>query len=53
MTRAEEIERYRSAAELALRQLEWCVAYFHRIRKKEIANSIDRNRASIEERLRR
>jgi hypothetical protein len=46
-----EVERYRSAARATLRQVEWCVAYLHRIRKSEIADSIDKNRRFIQDRL--
>ena len=54
MTRARqaEVERYRKAANEALHQLEWCVNYLHRIRKPEIAESIDKNRRFIEDRMR-
>ena len=51
MTRAEETERYRAAAEQTLRQLEWCVAYLRSLRKTAIADSIERNRRSIKDRL--
>ena len=53
MSRAKETERYRTAAEDAMRQLEWCIAYLRRLRKESIAASIDRNRKSIEDRMRR
>jgi hypothetical protein len=35
--RAQETARYRLAAEETLEQLEWCVTYLHRIRKRPIA----------------
>ena len=47
-----EAERYRVAAEAALDQLDWCIAYFHRIRKSPIATAIARNRSEIRRRLR-
>jgi len=46
-----DAERYRSAAQATLRQIEWCVAYLHRIRKSEIADSLDKNRRFIQDRL--
>ena len=52
-SRAQNIERYRAATEDTLRQLDLCIAYFRRIRRSEIANSIDRNRRSIQDRLNR
>ena len=50
--RQTEAERYRVAAEAALDQLDWCIAYFHRIRKSPIATAIARNRSEIRRRLR-
>jgi hypothetical protein len=50
--REEEMERYRSAAESTLRQVEWCIAYLHRIRKSALAESIEMNRRAIQDRLR-
>ena len=47
-----EIERYRSAADETLRQLEWCTAYLRRIRKSQIADGIDANRRLIQDRMR-
>jgi hypothetical protein len=47
-----DIERYRRAAEETLDQLDWCVDYFHRIRKPEIAHAIAKNRTSIRRRMR-
>jgi hypothetical protein len=47
----EEVERFRSAAEETLRLLEWCSDYFYRIRKPEIARTIDSNRRFIQDRL--
>ena len=45
--RAQEAERYRDAAELALDQLQWAVNYLYRIRKPTIAERLDRNREHI------
>jgi hypothetical protein len=50
--RQEEIARYRMAAEATLEQLEWCVSYFHRIRKSRVADMIDKNRRHILRRTR-
>jgi hypothetical protein len=47
-----ESERYRVAAEEALNQLDWCIAYLHRIRKPAVAAALARNRAEIGRRLR-
>jgi hypothetical protein len=51
--RAQEAERYREAAELALDQLGWCVNYLYRIRKPTLAERLDRNREFILAGLRR
>jgi hypothetical protein len=48
----QEAERYRRAAEQTLEQLDWCVDYFYRIRKREIAEAIAKNRTSIRKRMR-
>jgi hypothetical protein len=40
--RAHEIARYRLAAEETLEQLKWCVNYLNRIRKRRIAEVIDK-----------
>jgi hypothetical protein len=48
----QESERYRRAAEETLDQLDWCVDYFHRIRKPEIARAIAQNRARIRRQMR-
>lgn len=48
-----EVARYRRAAEEALDQLEWCVNYFHRIRKSRVADAIDKNRRHIRQQLSR
>jgi hypothetical protein len=50
--REQEIARYRLAAEETLEQLEWCVNYLHRIRKRRIAEVIDKNRRRIRRRMR-
>jgi hypothetical protein len=45
-----EIERYRKAANLAVEQLQWCVAYLYRMRRSQLARALERNRAQIIER---
>jgi hypothetical protein len=45
--RAEEAKRLKTAAELALDQLEWCVNYLYRIRKPTLAKQLEQNRAHI------
>ena len=46
-SKEQEAEQYREAAEAALDQLQWCVAYLHGIRKGEVARGLERNRALI------
>ena len=45
-------EQYRRAAESALDQLDWCVAYLHRISKPRLAEALARNRTEIRRRMR-
>ena len=42
-----EIERYRTASDSALDQLEWVVGYLNKIHKPQIARALDRNRKQI------
>jgi transposase-like protein len=49
--RQADSERYRAAAEATLDQLDWCIAYLHRIRQSPIATAIERNRSEIRRRL--
>jgi hypothetical protein len=42
-----EFERYRTAVEDALQQLDWCIGYLHGIRKTRISRAIARNRNHI------
>ena len=42
-----EVERYRSAAEDALQQLDWCIGYFAGSHKGAIAGALSANRAHI------
>ena len=46
-SKEQEVEQYKDAAAAALDQLEWCVNYLYGIRKREIARSLERNRALI------
>lgn len=43
----EEVERYRSAAEDALQQLDWCIGYFAGARKGQISGVLSANRTHI------
>jgi hypothetical protein len=45
--RSDELERYRSAAEDALQQLDWCIGYLHGIKKTDISRALAKNRAQI------
>jgi hypothetical protein len=47
----EQAERYRQAAEDALGQLDWCIGYFHGIRKQRLSAQLAKNRAYIRQRL--
>jgi hypothetical protein len=49
--RADELERYRQAAEDALQQLDWCIGYLHGIRKTDISRALAKNRAQIRTQL--
>jgi len=42
-----EVAGYRRATEDLLQQLDWCIGYFHRIRKSEIASVLAKNRSHI------
>jgi hypothetical protein len=42
-----DAERYREAAKLAIEQLEWVIRLLHRIRKPEIADTLEKNRRTI------
>jgi hypothetical protein len=43
----EEVERYRSAAEDALQQLDWCIGYFAGNKNGRVAQVLSTNRARI------
>jgi len=48
---ADELERYRRAAEDALQQLDWCIGYLHGIRKNAEARLLAQNRQTIRSHL--
>jgi hypothetical protein len=43
----EETDRYRTAAEDAMQQLDWCIGYFAGSHKSPIARALGANRAQI------
>ena len=43
----EEVERYRSAAEDTLQQLDWCIGYFAGSHKGALARALSANRSQI------
>lgn len=47
----DEVDRYQHAAEETLNQIEWCIGYLYRIRKPEIAQTLERNRTTIRRRM--
>jgi hypothetical protein len=44
---ADELERYRRAAEETLRQLDWCINYLQTIGKRREARTLAHNRQTI------
>jgi hypothetical protein len=42
-----EVDRYRTAAEEALQQLDWCIGYFAGSHKSQIARELNVNRVHI------
>ena len=47
----DDVERYRRAAEETLSQIDWCISYLYRIRKPDIASTLERNRSTIRRRM--
>ena len=47
----EEIDRYRTACEDALQQLDWCIGYFTGCNKRSVARSLAANRSTIRRHL--
>lgn len=46
-----EVDKYRTATEDALQQLDWCIGYFTGCNKSTIAKSLGANRAYIRRHL--
>ena len=46
----DEAERYRTAAEDALQQLDWAIGYLHGIRKTDISRALAKDRSYIRRR---
>jgi len=46
-----EVDRYRTATEDALQQLDWCIGYFTGTNKQTIAKSLGANRSYIRRNL--
>ena len=46
-----EADRYRTAAEDALQQLDWCIGYFAGSHKPAIARALNRNPTHIRQRV--
>lgn len=49
----EEVDRYRTACEDALQQLDWCIGYFTGCNKTGVAKALSANRATIRRHLMR
>jgi len=43
----EEVDKYRTATEDALQQLDWCIGYFSASKNRTVARSLGANRAYI------
>jgi hypothetical protein len=48
-----EVDRYRTAAEDALQQLDWCIGYFSGAHKSQVARALSANRGHIRRQLMR
>jgi hypothetical protein len=48
-----EVDRYRTASEDALQQLDWCIGYFVGAKMSSLATSLGENRAHIRQQVRR
>ena len=42
-----EVDRYRTASEDALQQLDWCIGYFTGCNKSSVAKALSANRSAI------
>ncbi len=47
----EQVDKYRTATEDALQQLDWCIGYFAASKNRGVAKSLGANRAYIRTRL--
>jgi len=47
----EEVDRYRTACEDTLQQLDWCIGYFTGCNKRGLAMALSRNRSTIRRNL--
>ena len=47
----EEVDRYRTATEDALQQLDWCIGYFVGAKQQGLAKSLGSNRSFIRKHL--
>lgn len=47
----EDVERYRTACEDTLQQLDWCIGYFTACNKRGVAKSLAANRSAIRRHL--
>jgi hypothetical protein len=47
----EDVDRYRTACEDTLQQLDWCIGYFTGSNKRGLAKALSANRASIRRHL--
>ena len=47
----DEVDRYRTATEDALQQLDWCIGYFTGCNKRGLAKSLAANRSAIRRHL--
>ena len=50
-SKQEDADRYRTAAEDALQQLDWAIGYLHGIHKTEISRALAKNRSYIRRQL--
>jgi hypothetical protein len=46
-----EVDRYRTACEDTLQQLDWCIGYFTGCNKRSVAKSLSANRSAIRRHL--
>ena len=47
----EEVDKYRTATEDALQQLDWCIGFFTGSKNKAVARSLGANRAYIRNKI--